>query len=112
MDGTTAIPSQEARTASPAAHGSKGCLVEGCPCKDARIVSTRRARFFARLAVERGETAQRIVVPEPDWQARGGTAQLRRRGPAYVMRMRRTWDQCPGADALRADGPKGRTGLR
>ena len=68
MDGMTAIPSQEGRTASPAAHGSKRCLVDGCSCKDARIISTRRARFFARLAIERGETAQRIVTPEPGWQ--------------------------------------------
>jgi hypothetical protein len=53
-------------------HGSKGeprsrCLVEGCPCRDARIVSHRRARFFAHIAAANGETAQRIVVPEPGW---------------------------------------------
>jgi len=68
MDGMTAIPSQEGRIASPTAHGSKGCLVDGCPCKDARIVSTRRARFFARIAIQRGETAQRVIAPEPGWQ--------------------------------------------
>jgi hypothetical protein len=55
-----------------ASHGSKdaprsGCLVEGCPCRDARIVSHRRARFFAHLAVVNGETAQRVVVAEPGW---------------------------------------------
>ena len=61
MDGTIAIQGQTA-------HGSKRCLVEGCSCKDARIVSTRRAAFFARIAQERGETAQRIVRPEPGWQ--------------------------------------------
>ena len=53
-------------------HGSKpearsGCLAEGCPCRDARIVSHRRARFFAHLAVVNGETAQRVVDPEPGW---------------------------------------------
>jgi hypothetical protein len=53
-------------------HGSKGgprsgCLVEGCPCQDARIVSHRRARFFAHLAVVNGETAERIVLPDADW---------------------------------------------
>jgi hypothetical protein len=53
-------------------HGSKGerrsgCLVEGCPCQDARIVSHRRARFFAHLAVANGETALRVIVPEHDW---------------------------------------------
>jgi hypothetical protein len=55
-----------------ASHGSKGpprsgCLVEGCPCRDARIVSHRRARFFAHLALENGETAQRVVAAEDDW---------------------------------------------
>ena len=68
MDGTFAIQSPEARPASSEAHGSKRCLVDGCTCKDARIVSTRRARFFARVAQDRGETAQRIVLPEPGWQ--------------------------------------------
>lgn len=55
-----------------ASHGSKGearsgCLVEGCPCQDARIVSHRRGRFFAHLAVVNGETAQRVVDPDPGW---------------------------------------------
>ncbi len=68
MDGMTAIPSPEGRTSAPTAHGSKRCLVEGCSCKDARIVSTRRARFYAQLAIERGETAQRSIAPEPGWQ--------------------------------------------
>jgi len=44
-----------------------GCLIEGCPCRDARIVSHRRARFFAHLAVVHGETAERVIPPEPDW---------------------------------------------
>jgi len=43
------------------------CLNEGCPCKDARIVSHRRAAFFAALAKSRDETADRIVEPESDW---------------------------------------------
>jgi hypothetical protein len=42
--------------------GRRGCLVEGCPCKDARIVSKRRAAFFAAWAREHGETANRSVV--------------------------------------------------
>jgi hypothetical protein len=45
-----------------------GCLVEGCPCRDARIVSHRRARFFAHLATVNGETAQRVIRPEPGWE--------------------------------------------
>jgi hypothetical protein len=44
------------------------CLIAGCPCKDARIVSTRRARFFAAVARKSGETASRIVPPDPAWR--------------------------------------------
>ncbi|HYC07408.1 MAG TPA: hypothetical protein VEG29_05740 [Candidatus Binatia bacterium] len=43
------------------------CLNDGCPCKDARIVSHRRAAFFAALAKSRGETADRVVEVDPDW---------------------------------------------
>jgi hypothetical protein len=50
------------------AGGRRGCLVEGCPCKDARIVSTRRAAFFAAWAAEHGETANRVIAPELDWR--------------------------------------------
>jgi len=44
------------------------CLVAGCTCKDARIVSSRRARFFADLAKAQGETALRVIRPEPGWR--------------------------------------------
>jgi len=44
-----------------------GCLAPGCPCQDARIVSHRRARFFSHLAFVSGETANRVIPPEPDW---------------------------------------------
>ena len=43
-------------------RGRRGCLVEGCPCKDARIVSTRRAAFFGDQARQHGETAARAIV--------------------------------------------------
>ena len=43
------------------------CLVAGCPCKDARFVSHRRAEFFAALARRTGQTADRVVSPDPDW---------------------------------------------
>jgi hypothetical protein len=43
------------------------CLVPGCPCKDSRIVSQRRARFFAAIARKAGETADRVVPVEPAW---------------------------------------------
>ena len=43
------------------------CLVPGCTCKDARIVSPRRAAFFAAWAKDHGETADRRVEPDPTW---------------------------------------------
>lgn len=43
------------------------CLVEGCSCKDARIVSHRRAAFFAAIARRTGETADRVVPAEASW---------------------------------------------
>jgi hypothetical protein len=43
------------------------CLVSGCTCKDSRIVSYRRAAFFAAVARRSGETADRIIAPEPGW---------------------------------------------
>jgi hypothetical protein len=46
----------------------RACLVAGCPCKDARIVSQRRARFFAARARSTGETADRHIAPEPGWR--------------------------------------------
>ena len=46
------------------------CLVEGCSCKDARIVSTRRASYFASVAKARGETAERVVDADPNWVLR------------------------------------------
>ena len=49
-------------------QGRRGCLVAGCPCKDARIVSQRRTAFFAAWAREHGETADRTVVVELDWR--------------------------------------------
>jgi hypothetical protein len=44
------------------------CLVPGCPCKDARIVSHRRAAFYAAVARTQGETADRTIAPDPEWR--------------------------------------------
>ena len=44
------------------------CLVAGCTCKDARIVSFRRAAFFAALARQTGQTADRVVAVEDGWR--------------------------------------------
>ena len=46
---------------------SRACLVEGCPCKDARIVSHRRAAFHAAMARRTGETADRAIAREAGW---------------------------------------------
>jgi hypothetical protein len=46
----------------------RACLVAGCPCKDVRIVSQRRAAFFAAWATSHGETADRVVAADPMWQ--------------------------------------------
>lgn len=48
--------------------GRRACLVAGCTCKDARIVSHRRAAFFAAWARDRGETADRLIEPDPTWR--------------------------------------------
>ena len=44
------------------------CLVPGCPCTDARIVSHRRAAFFSAVARRNGETADRSIAPDPAWR--------------------------------------------
>ena len=46
----------------------RACLVAGCTCKDARIVSHRRAAFFAAWAKDHGETANRLIDPDPTWR--------------------------------------------
>lgn len=52
----------------PKHEARSGCLVDGCQCRDARIVSHRRAKFYAHLAAAHGETADRVVAPEPGWE--------------------------------------------
>jgi hypothetical protein len=49
-------------------RGRSSCLVAGCPCKDARIVSHRRAAFFAAIARRTGETASRVIAPDAGWR--------------------------------------------
>ena len=44
------------------------CLITGCPCKDSRIVSYRRAAFFAAVARGSGQTGDRVVAVEPEWR--------------------------------------------
>jgi hypothetical protein len=54
----------------PIAHpvGAGACLVAGCRCKDARIISYRRAAFIAAMARRTGQTADRAIAPDPDWR--------------------------------------------
>lgn len=62
------LHSTEPETNAPAvATERRGCLQEGCPCRDARIVSHRKAAFFAALARKAGETADRFIAPDPAW---------------------------------------------
>jgi len=42
------------------------CLVEGCPCKDARIISRRRVAFYAQWARDHGETAVRRIESDDE----------------------------------------------
>ena len=51
----------------PTPPSRRACLVAGCPCKDARLVSRRQAAFFAALARKYGETADRVVAFEAEW---------------------------------------------
>jgi hypothetical protein len=64
-------PTELTTTATPRRGG---CLAEGCTCRDARIVSHRRAAFFAWLAAERGQRADRRIEPDPDWPLPGPDA--------------------------------------
>jgi hypothetical protein len=55
-------------TIAEARPARQACLMAGCPCKDARIVSQRRAAYFAALAKANGETADRVVGTQPGWR--------------------------------------------
>lgn len=61
------LPEPAAATEPVDAPRIRACLVDGCPCKDARIVSHSRAAFFAALARRHGETADRVIAPDPAW---------------------------------------------
>ena len=64
MTGPNTVETTE--TTGPATR--RACLVEGCACKDARILSTRRASYFASIARSRGETADRRIAADDDWR--------------------------------------------
>jgi hypothetical protein len=54
-------------TTSQDTTAKRSCRQEGCDCQAARIVSPRRAAFFAAAARKNGETADRQIAPEPGW---------------------------------------------
>ena len=53
--------------ATPGSSARRECLNAGCACKDSRILSHRRAGFFAAVARLSGETADRVIAPETGW---------------------------------------------
>ena len=55
-------------TITEAQPSRRACLVDGCSCKDARIISHRRVAYFASQAIANGETANRIVPADADWR--------------------------------------------
>ena len=61
MNGQDDSTTQAATTRRP-------CLVDGCGCKDARIVSRRKAAYFAARAQVAGQTAARVIAPERGWR--------------------------------------------
>lgn len=65
MDDSRGITQVLDRSVAPS---RRACLVAGCPCKDARIVSHRRAAFFAAVARQAGETADRSIPVDPTWR--------------------------------------------
>jgi len=59
---------QDRRTIVEPKPVRSACLVEGCPCKDPRIISHRRVTFYAEWARRHGETADRRVESDPEWR--------------------------------------------
>ena len=66
-DGTNATELERATEPELDHTLRRGCLVAGCACADGRILSPRRARFHAYLASARGQTADRVIAPDPEW---------------------------------------------
>ena len=49
-------------TSAPSVSTStgRGCLQDGCPCRDARIVSHRKAAFFATIPMGRAAQPEEV----------------------------------------------------
>jgi hypothetical protein len=52
---------------NPQVSQSTRCIVDGCECRDARIMSRRTARFVRHLATIRGQTATRDAATLTFW---------------------------------------------
>jgi hypothetical protein len=61
MNGSEEITNQGQTSRGP-------CLVDGCSCKDARIVSRRKTAYFAAMARAAGQTADRVIAPQRGWR--------------------------------------------
>ena len=61
------MPSHAATDTTLERSPRAGCSVEGCACKDVRIVLRRRAAFFADQARRNGQTAERVIAADSDW---------------------------------------------
>lgn len=55
-------------TISQPTTSRRPCLVDGCGCKDARIVSRRKTAYFAARAQVTGQTADRVIAPQRGWR--------------------------------------------
>ncbi len=78
-------------TNGQSATSRRPCLVDGCTCKDARIVSRRRAAYFAARASETGQTANRVIRGEPGWNLPGSTEPHIAGSPAALTDDWPTW---------------------
>ncbi len=79
---------------------SKTCPTTGCSCRDARIVSFRRAAFYAAVARSSGQTADRVIPADPDWRMPAAAADLdERRALADVKSPAMPSEDCRPAGA-------------
>ena len=81
---TRATPTRRSRSLEPTRTGA--CLVPGCPCKDARIVSHRRAAFFARRRPPERRDRRPRHRPRPDLATAGGRGRVERRDSPDICR--------------------------
>ena len=85
------------------------CLVAGCTCKDARIVSHRRAAFFAAVARQtRARPPIVVIAPEPGWHDPHLRRSLIHHGPSNPARVVAAWHSSRRRLRRRRHGPRDR----